>query len=147
MFELGYQYNDGGRAAAGYKGKAGDCVARALAILTGHDYQEVYKTVGKFEQRYGRKRSARNGVSKKAIAKAYADAGLVKIKLPGGPRPTFAEAWDRYGDCIVSTTHHVAAVTAGALQDTDDCRTYEWDDGSGDVETRERKAMSIWIRG
>ena len=34
--------NDGGRAAVGYKGQAGDCVTRAIAIATGKPYQEVY---------------------------------------------------------------------------------------------------------
>ena len=32
---LELQINDGGRAAAGYKGKAGDCVVRSIAIVTG----------------------------------------------------------------------------------------------------------------
>jgi len=27
--------HDGGRAAAGFKGKSGDCVTRAIAIATG----------------------------------------------------------------------------------------------------------------
>ena len=35
-------YNDGGRAAAGYKGNAGDCVVRAICIATGMPYQQVY---------------------------------------------------------------------------------------------------------
>ena len=34
--------NDGGRAEAGYKGGAGDCVCRSIAIATGRPYQEVY---------------------------------------------------------------------------------------------------------
>ena len=41
----GYTYSDGGRLAAGRKGSAGDCAVRALSIVTGHDYAEVYKTV------------------------------------------------------------------------------------------------------
>ena len=34
--------DDGGRSGAGYKGRAGDCVARALSIATGLPYREVY---------------------------------------------------------------------------------------------------------
>jgi hypothetical protein len=34
--------DDGGRAAAGYKGKANDCVCRAVAIATERPYQEIY---------------------------------------------------------------------------------------------------------
>ena len=43
-----YEYNDGGREAAGFKGSAGDCAVRALSIVTGREYNEVYKTVGEF---------------------------------------------------------------------------------------------------
>ena len=38
---MNFHYNDGGREAAGYKGKTGDCVARAIAIAMGRDYQHV----------------------------------------------------------------------------------------------------------
>lgn len=34
--------NDGGRADAGFKGQAGDCVTRAIAIAAELDYREVY---------------------------------------------------------------------------------------------------------
>jgi len=37
--------NDGGRAAAGYKGKTGDCVARAISIAAHRPYAEVYDTL------------------------------------------------------------------------------------------------------
>jgi hypothetical protein len=37
-----YVYDDGGRAAAGFRGKTGDCVCRAIAIATGRPYREVY---------------------------------------------------------------------------------------------------------
>jgi hypothetical protein len=30
-----WQFDDGGRGAAGFKGKTGDCVCRAIAIATG----------------------------------------------------------------------------------------------------------------
>ena len=33
---LKLKINDGGRAAAGFKGKAGDCVVRSIAIVTGY---------------------------------------------------------------------------------------------------------------
>ena len=40
MIEI--NFNDGGRADAGFKGKTGDCVARAVAIAAGLPYKEVY---------------------------------------------------------------------------------------------------------
>ena len=39
---LELKINDGCRAAAGYKGKAGDCVVRSIAIVTNLPYQRVY---------------------------------------------------------------------------------------------------------
>lgn len=39
-------WNDGGRAASGYVGLAGDCVVRAIAIASGAVYRDVYKELG-----------------------------------------------------------------------------------------------------
>lgn len=39
---MDWVFDDGGRAAAGFKGQTGDCVTRALAIALGRDYREVY---------------------------------------------------------------------------------------------------------
>ena len=148
---IGYERDDGGRADAGYRGSAGDCVTRAAAILTGLPYREVYRKMADAERRYGSgKRSARNGISKKASPKVFADLGLVKVKIPRGPRPTFTEAHERFGDCIVTTTKHLAAIVDGKLRDTSDIRLYHWTevtDGVEVSETRERKAMSVWVRG
>ena len=40
---LKLKVDDGGRSAAGYKGQAGDCVVRSIAIVTGMSYQKVYE--------------------------------------------------------------------------------------------------------
>jgi hypothetical protein len=42
---MDFVYNDGGRAAAAYKGRAGDCVVRAIAIATQKPYREVYDAI------------------------------------------------------------------------------------------------------
>jgi hypothetical protein len=42
---LPFCYDDGGREAAGYKGKVGDCLIRAIAIVTGNPYREVYRAI------------------------------------------------------------------------------------------------------
>ena len=39
--------DDGGRAAAGYKGYAGDCVIRSIAIVTKLPYQQIYNDLFK----------------------------------------------------------------------------------------------------
>ena len=35
-----FKNDDGGRVAAGFEGKTGDCVTRAIAIATGRDYRD-----------------------------------------------------------------------------------------------------------
>ena len=47
-------YDDGGRAAAGFKGKTGDCVTRAIAIATGRPYREVYDRLNEIAQEHER---------------------------------------------------------------------------------------------
>ncbi len=74
-------YDDGGRAAAGYKGKAGDCVCRAIAIATERPYQEVYDLINEFakSERKGKRKSgissARTGVYKQTIKKVMEHYG------------------------------------------------------------------------
>ena len=62
--------DDGGRAAAGYKGEAGDCVCRSVAIASGLPYAEVYAKLAhetgaqrQTKRRGKRSASARNGVN------------------------------------------------------------------------------------
>ena len=137
---LGYEYDDGGRAASGRKGRADDCAARAMAIITQRPYADCYRLLAAEEQRYSGVKSARNGVTTRACDKVYRAAGLRKVKLPAGPRPTWAEAHQRYGDCLVTTSHHIAALVGGCLRDTTDRRYYDWDGVQ-----RQRKAASVWV--
>ena len=123
-----FRKDDGGRAAAGYRGDAGDCVVRSLSILLDYPYKPLYlemaREQGKLKDRKGRKmaRSARNGVDKRAYTKVFERHGLVKVRLPKGQRPTISEAHERYGNCIITTAKHIFAVVDGAVRDTWDCR-------------------------
>ena len=49
---LKLKVDDGGRAAAGYKGQAGDCVVRSIAIVTGSPYQKVYDDLFKANEEF-----------------------------------------------------------------------------------------------
>jgi hypothetical protein len=49
---LKLEVDDGGRAAAGYKGQAGDCVVRSIAIVTGFPYQKVYDDLFKANEEF-----------------------------------------------------------------------------------------------
>ena len=59
-------HEDGGRRAAGFRGKAGDCVVRSIAIATRLPYRQVYallnEQAGRERPTRGRRSSAGNGV-------------------------------------------------------------------------------------
>jgi len=158
---IDYRFDDGGRAAAGYRGRTGDCVVRAIAICAGEDYRAVYMTMADYMKRNGyaasgnahatrernRKAPRRRGqLGARRVQDRVLEAyGFRRVRLPAGERPTLTGAHHRYGDCIAGTTRHMAAIVDGALRDTFDGRTYEWATESG-VETRQRKAQSVWVR-
>lgn len=139
---IDFTYDDGGRASAGRR-PSGDCVVRAAAILTGRPYMEVYRMAAELNKERGTgRRSARNGLSWVLTADLYRALGLVRIRTAGGPggkSPTYSQAHYRHGDCIAQTAKHAAALVGGALRDTFDGRTYNWEG-----ETRERKTFAIW---
>lgn len=147
---IGFNHNDGGRAEAGFRGNARDCVCRAISIITGGggtNYKKWYKLLADMNRKRCGKATAREGLDWKDSDKAMVLAGLTKVKRSqGDPYPTFTEAYERYGDCIVTTTGHICAIVDGKLQDNGDIRTYVWDEyGTDDPETRERKARSVWV--
>ena len=125
-----FQYNDGGRAAAGYKGVAGDCVCRSIAIITGKPYQEVYDALNAFakSRRTGRSKrktsSARNGVSK-CTTRRYLDSlgfDWVPTMFIGQGCKVHLRAEELpQGRLIVSVTRHLTAVIDGVIHDTHDC--------------------------
>ena len=49
---LELKIDDGGRAAAGFKGKAGDCVVRSIAVATGINYEEEYEDLYKANETF-----------------------------------------------------------------------------------------------
>lgn len=124
-----WQQNDGGREAAGYKGQAGDCVTRAIAIATGKPYQEIYDALNGLavnERKGKRKRgksSARNGVYRSTFSKYLLSLGWqwhptmaigqgCKVHLKADELPQ--------GNLIVSVSRHMVAVINGVIHDTHD---------------------------
>ena len=126
---MNYQYDDGGRSEAGYKGETGDCVTRALAIATGKPYQEVYSTINALavSERHGKRKrgisSARTGVYKNTTRKYLVSLGWhwtptmfigqgCKVHLRADELPM--------GRLIVSVSHHTVALIDGVIHDTHD---------------------------
>ena len=85
-----------------------------LAMLTQH------RRSGRKEPRKRKQLKARD-----VQTKVMEEFGLKKVKLPTGVKPTYTEAHNNYGNCVVSTNKHFAALKNGALRDTFDDREYE----------------------
>jgi hypothetical protein len=123
---VGFVHDDGGRAAAGYRGQAGDCVTRAIAIATGLPYQEVYdgiNAVAKRERpRKGRRRSsARTGVTNATIRRYLAELGWEWVPtMRVGSGTTIHLRADELppGRLIVSVSKHLTTVIDGVVHDT-----------------------------
>lgn len=130
-----FNYNDGGRLEAGYKGQTGDCVCRAICIATGKPYQEVYDVLanGNATQRKGKregnkagKLTASRGINTKR--KWFADymdsLGFVwtPTMLIGQGCKTHLKADELpNGILIVNVSKHFTCVIDGIINDTYDC--------------------------
>lgn len=127
-----FVFNDGGRAAAGYQGRAGDCVARAISIVSGRPYAEVYKALadGNADQRVtkrsGKKsRSARNGINtrRKWFRDYMASLGFVwtpTMRIGQGCKVHLVKEELPSGKLIVAVASHYTAVIDGVINDTYD---------------------------
>jgi len=122
-----YVFDDGGRAAAGYRGNTSDCVCRTIAIVTGKPYQEVYDALNclsaRERPRNGRRSSARTGVRKPTIRRYLESLGYIwtptmhigsgcTVHLRAGELPM--------GRLVVNLSRHLTAVIDGVIHDTHD---------------------------
>ena len=143
---MSFQYDDGGRAAAGYKGYTGDCVTRAIAIATGKPYQEVYDAINHLavmERKGSRKRgksNARTGVYKPTIRKYLQSLGwkwTPTMHIGSGCKVHLRAEELPSGRLIVSVSRHSVAVIDGVIHDISDPRrgpTYWYRQGTTEVE-------------
>ncbi|MBM4137499.1 MAG: hypothetical protein FJ241_11820 [Nitrospira sp.] len=127
-----FQYNDGGRAEAGYKGTTGDCAVRAIAIVTGKPYQEVYDLVNQYGamERMSKKRrskgksNARTGVWKETIRKIMLNLGYKwtpTMSIGSGCKVHLRKEELPTGRLLVNVSRHYVAVIDGIVNDTYDC--------------------------
>ena len=124
-----WEFNDGGRSKAGYKGATNDCVCRSIAIVTGMPYQEVYdliKLFGKKEHRtrYKTEKShPRTGVWNPTVRKIMAHLGwewVPATKIGSGRKVHLSANELPKGKLMVSISMHCTAVLDGVIQDTHD---------------------------
>lgn len=122
-----FTFNDGGRAAAGYRGETRDCVVRAIAIATEQSYSAVYEAINALaaleRPRRKRRSSARTGVQIPTVRRYMESIGWrwtptmqigsgCKVHLRDGELPS--------GRLVVSVSKHSCAVIDGVIHDTHD---------------------------
>tara|TARA_R100000329_G_scaffold118909_1_gene97922 strand:- start:257 stop:715 length:459 start_codon:yes stop_codon:yes gene_type:complete len=129
-----FVYNDGGRKAAGYQGKAGDCVCRAISIAANLPYQQVYERLaeGNATQRRSkhdkgkRSKSARNGISttRKWFKDYMLELGFEwtpTMQIGSGCKVHLKAEELPSGRLVCSVSNHNVAVIDGVINDTYDC--------------------------
>lgn len=122
-----FQFNDGGRASAGYKGKAkGDCACRAIAIATERPYNEIHALINHYasKERTGKRKrkisNAETGVFNETLKRIMAHLGWewvpcmsigtgCKVHLDGGELPA--------GRIIARVSKHFVAIIDGVIND------------------------------
>lgn len=123
---MDFIFNDGGRAEAGFKGTAGDCVCRAIAIATQKPYKEIYNLINKFaqyENKGTKKRgisSARNGVYKETIKNVMCWLGwkwIPTMAIGKGCTVHLDKAELPNGRIVVNLSKHTTAVIDGVVND------------------------------
>ena len=126
-----FNYNDGGRSEAGYKGNTGDCGCRAIAIATGIPYKTVYDLINRYgaKERMTKKvrakgrTNARTGVWMHTMRKIMKDLGWEWVGTMGigtGCKVHMKKDELPKGRIICRLSRHYAAVIDGVVNDTYD---------------------------
>jgi len=117
-----FTFNDGGRSRY-FKGRAGDCAARAMSIALELDYKLCYDELAKAHSAKTGKRSARNGIYKDDFNVVLNRHGWVWRSAPKLDGRKARSVDMPRGRVIVRMARHFAAVVDGVLHDT-------WDSSS-----------------
>lgn len=127
-----FKFNDGGREAAGFKGQTGDCVTRAIAIVTGKPYIEVYNTLNELAKPFNEKHyktvrgksNARTGMHRRVYHKYLLSIGMKWTACSGigiGCKVHLRKEELPAGIIIARLSKHLCAVIDGVINDLSDC--------------------------
>lgn len=127
---MDFIFHDGGRVAAGYRGKTGDCVTRSIAIATGKTYQEVYDALNglaqreRISKRKKRRSSSRTGVYRETYQRYLESLGwrwTSTMSIGSGCQVHLRTSELPAGPLLVKVSRHLTAVIDGVLYDTHNC--------------------------
>jgi len=134
---LEIKIDDGGRANAGYKGIAGDCVVRSIAIAANLSYKKVYEDLyqaneifrttsnTKLAKSLKQKNDSPRTGTHRAVLKKY----LLQLGWKWTPTMFVGQGCKVHlkkdelpdGTLIISCSKHITVVKNGILHDTYDC--------------------------
>jgi hypothetical protein len=131
-----FQFNDGGREAAGFKGGAGDCVVRSIAIAANLPYMRVYEDLRSANESYAHLRndrlakrlnakgsSPRNGNHRNVFHDYILAQGfewVPTMKVGAGCQAHLRPDELPNKTLIVKVSKHLTAIIDGVIQDTHD---------------------------
>ena len=131
-----FQLNDGGREAAGFKGGAGDCVVRSIAIAANLPYLQVYEDLRLANEKYAQLRndrlakrlsikgsSPRNGNHRNVFHDYILGLGfkwVPTMKVGAGCQVHLRPDELPAGILIAKVSKHLSAIIDGVIHDTHD---------------------------
>ena len=128
---LDYLRDDGGRIAAGFKGRAGDCVCRSIAIASGKPYADVYGVLAlstgsqRATKRGKRSASARSGINVRRkwfrdYMRSLGFTWVPTMRIGEGCKTHLLRGELPMGRLVVAVSKHYTAVVDGVIHDTHD---------------------------
>lgn len=133
---VGLVITDGGRAAAGYKGTAGDCGVRAAALALGLPYHQAYAELGECiaawratsrarKARAVRSNSPRDGLHREPmdlLMRRHGWAWVPTMRVGSGTTVRLKADELPGGRLVCSLSRHFCAVIDGVVHDSHDPR-------------------------
>ena len=129
-----FRMHDGGREDAGFKGGAGDCVVRSIAIAANLPYVKVYEDLREANERYANERdnklsrhltrrgtSPRNGNHRNVFHDYILSLGfewVPTMKVGAGCQVHLRPDELPNGTLIVKVSKHLTTVVDGVIYDT-----------------------------
>ena len=144
MGSVTFLVHDGGRAEAGFRGEAGDCGVRALALASGLSYRDAYDTLFAFQRAYvartrmlrGSSASPRDGVWKEVMCEVSRTLGAewTPLSSVGGPVVRVGDVRLRWpeGRVVMRLARHYSAMIDGVNVDT-------WEQDPG------KRVHGVWV--
>lgn len=135
---LDWIYDDGGRSLY-FKGSAGDCAIRAIAIAEGKDYKEIYNRLAEIADK-----SCRNGTPKNAAKKLLKELGYVRVatmNVGKGCSMHFTQDEIPNGTIIVQLSKHITCVKDKVIHDTYNCSIKKYIDELGNIIVNDKRCV------